>query len=67
MENNLKELEDLVKEGYEDQLINKGCKDWFPSYIGKQAYLLGRSKCLDRVQLTEDMIKEIVHKLTLVK
>lgn len=60
MSENLKEI---LIEGYNDKQLNKPCKDWFPSYKAKQAYLLGNSLAIDRIKLTEELAEQYVNGL----
>jgi hypothetical protein len=61
--NNTKTLKELLIEGYNDVQLDKPCKDWFGSYNEKCAYLLGRSKGIDKEVLTEEIVNELVGRL----
>lgn len=61
--NNIEALQKALIEGYNDVQLNKPCKEWFGSYNEKCAYILGRSKAMDKEVLTEEIVLELVSKL----
>lgn len=64
MEEN-KTLQKALIEGYNDAQLNKPCKEWFSSYNEKCAYILGRSKAMDKEVLTEEIALELVGKIAI--
>jgi len=63
--NNTETLKQILIEGYNDAQLNKPCKEWFKSYNEKCAYILGRSKAIDKEVLTDEITLELVNKLAI--
>ena len=65
MENSIENLQKTLVEGYNDVQLNKPCKEWFSSYNEKCAYILGRSKAMDREVITDEIALELVSKISI--
>ena len=61
--NNTETLKETLIEGYNDVQSNKPCKEWFMTYKVKCAYILGRSKAIEGIVLTDEIANELVGRL----